>query len=95
VDVEVVNGLAAVVAGVQDEAEAVGEFAVGERGGFPEQMTKDFCGGFGYVGEVLFWDEEPVGGGLRVDVGKGEGVFVFVDGFHGDFVTRDFAEETV
>jgi hypothetical protein len=98
VDVEVVDGLAAVGAGVDDEAVAVGEVL----------LASDFCGdveevaehggvvlhGVGVGGEVVFGDDEDVDRGLGVDVGKGEDLVVFVDGLYGDFPVRDFAEET-
>lgn len=79
VDVEVVNGLPAVIAGVEDQAVAVGKFSFSQTRGFFEEMAEEFGGSFGGVGEVLFGDEEPVGGSLWVDVGEGEGVVVFVD----------------
>ena len=95
VEVEVGDGLAAVVAGVDDDAEAVGEHALGERGRFFEEMAEEFGGCFGDVGVVLLGNEQQVGGGLRVDVGEGDGVVVLVDGFDGDGVVGDLAEETV
>jgi hypothetical protein len=95
VDVEMVDGLTAVVAGVEHEAEAVGEFAFGERCGFFEQVAEDVGRSFGHVSEVALGDEQPVSGGLRVDVGEGERVVVFMDGFDWDLVIGDLAEETV
>jgi hypothetical protein len=95
--VEVVYGLAAVGAGVDDEAVAVGEVVLaGEVSGDVEEMAE---GGFvvergmGVAGDVVFGDDEEVGGGLGVDVCEGDGGVVFVEAGGGDFSGDDFAEE--
>ena len=97
VDVEVVDGLAAVGAGVDDEAVAVGEvLPAGDFAGCVEEVAE---GGFvvlrgvGVGGQVVFGDDEDVGGGLGIDVREGEGLLVFVDAGGGDFAGDDFAEE--
>src|ERR1700712_4019954 len=83
VDVEVVDGLAAVGAGVDDEAVAAGEaLPLGDLGGGGDELAQEgavFCFGVGGRGEVLFRDDEDVGGGLRVKVGDGDGGFVLVE----------------
>ena len=95
VDVEVMDGLPSVITGVEDQAIAFWEFALGQSRGFFEEMAEELGGSFGGVGEVLFGDEEPVGGSLRVDIGEGEGVVVFVDSLDRDLVLGDLAEEAV
>ena len=95
VEVEVVDGLAAVGAGVGYDAVAAGEQAVGECGSGVGEVAEDFDGRFGDVGEVLLGNEENVGGGLGVDVGESYGLVVLVDGLDWDLVGGDFAEEAV
>ena len=92
---EVVDGLAAVSAGVGYDPIAVGEIAVAEGGGGFEQVAEDFGGGCGGVGEVLFGNEEQVRGSLGVDVGEGEAEVVFVDGLDGDGAVDNLAEDAV
>ena len=96
---EVVDGLAAVVAGVDDQAVAVGEaVGAGEVCRYGGEMAEEggvFFRDVGERGEVLFGDDEEVGGGLRVDVGEGEGVVVFVEALGGDGAGDDLAEEAV
>ncbi len=97
VDVEVFDGLAAVGAGVDDEAVAFGEVLLaGDLGGDEDQVAEHggvVGDGVGERGEVVAGDDEDVGGGLGVDVGEGVGGFVLVDGGGGDFTVGDFAEE--
>ena len=96
-DVEVVDGLAAVGAGVDDEAVAVGEILpAGDFCGGLEEVAEHggvVMGGVGEGGEVVFGDDEDVRGGLGVDVREGEGAVVFVEAGGGDFSGGDFAEE--
>ena len=94
---EVVDGLAAVGTGVDDEAVAVGEvLGAGDFTSGVEKSAEDggivLCG-VGVRGEVVLGDDEDVRGGLRVDVREGEGVLVFVEAGDGDFAGDDFAEE--
>jgi len=102
VEVEVFDGLAAVVAGVNDYSVASGVFGqaqaglLGDFGGGGEEVAEEGCvvgGGFGQRGEVLFGDDEDVGGGLGVDVGEGEDLVVFVEPGYWDGVGDDFAEQ--
>jgi len=99
VQVEVVDGLAAIVAGVDDQAVAVGEgVGAGEIGGDGGEMAEEGSvvrGGVGERGEVLLGDDEDVSGGLRVDVGEGEGEVVLVEAGGGDGAGDDLAEEAV
>jgi hypothetical protein len=99
VEVEVIDGLSAVGAGVDDEAVAVGEMLVaGDLGGGGEEVAEEGRvggGGVGGRGDVLFGNDEDVGGGLRVDVGEGEGEVVFVEAGDGDGGGGDLAEEAV
>ena len=92
-EVEVGDGLPGVGAGVGEDAVASGVVLGGVGGGGGEEGAEDVRGGLGDVGEVLFGDEEDVGGGLGVEVGEGYDLVVFVEGGYGDFVGGDFAEE--
>ncbi len=96
---EVVDGLAAVVAGVDDQAVPVGEaVCAGEVGGYGGEVAEErgvFLGDVGERGEVLLGDDKEVGGGLGVDVGKGDGLVVFMEALGGDGAGDDLAEEAV
>ena len=46
-------------------------------------------------GDVVFGDEEEVGGGLWVDVGEGEDFGRFVEALDGDDAGDNLAEEAV
>ena len=99
VEVEVFDGLAAVGAGVDDEAVALGEVLLaGDFGGGLQELAEERgVGGFavGHGGDVVFGDDEDVSGGLGVDVREGEGLVVFVEAGYGDGAGGDFAEEAV
>ncbi len=96
---EVVDGLATVVASVDDEAVAAVEMVgAGEIGGFGEEGAEEdgvVRDGVGEGSDVASGDEEEVGGGLGVDVGEGEEIGGFVDALRGDGSGDDFAEEAV
>ena len=96
---EVFDGLAAVGAGVDDEAVALGEVLLaGDFGGGLQEMAQECgVGGFavGHGGDVAFGDDEDVGGSLWGDVWEGEGLVVFVEAGYGDGAGGDFAEEAV
>ena len=100
VKVEVVDGLPAVVAGVDDDAIAAGvelELA-GDLGGGGEEMAEQvgvLGSGLDERVDVAPRDEENVCGRLRLDVGEGEAKLVGVDRLGGDFALKDAAEETV
>lgn len=97
VDVEVVDGLAAVGAGVEHQAVAVGEvLGAGDFAGGVEKLAEDggvVLGGVRVRGEVVLGDDEDVRGRLGVDVREGESLLVFVEAVDGDFAGDDFAEE--
>lgn len=95
VEVEVLHGLAAILAGVGYDAVSAGECAVGKRGGGVGEVAEHLDGGLLDIGEVLPGDDEQMGGGLRVDVGEGDAFVVFVDGLDGDLAGGDFAEKAV
>ena len=96
---KVVDGLAAVGAGVDDEAVAAIEvMGAGEVAGGGEEGAEEggvFGEGVGVGGDVAFWNEEEVGRRLGVDVGEGEDVGGFVKAFGGDGSGDDLAEEAV
>ena len=99
VQVEVAYGLAAVRAGVEDEAVAVGEFFLaGDVGGGGEEVAEDLAvlgRGVRVRDDVAFGGEQQVYGRLGIDVGEAEGVFVLVDASDGDLIADDLAEEAV
>ena len=88
-----VDGLAAVGPGVDDDAVAFGEVFGGQVGGGFQQVAEGLAVGFFHVRCVGFGDQEPVGGGLRVDVEEGEREVVLVENLHGDFMSGDLTEE--
>jgi len=94
---EVVDGLSAVGAGVEDDAVAVGEVLLaGDLGGGGEEVAEEGGVGWNSVGErgdVALGDDEDVDGGLGVDVGEGEGEVVLVEAGDGDGGGGDLAEE--
>jgi len=95
----VAYGLAAVFAGVDDDAVAAGElFLAGDVCGGGEEVAEDLAvlgGGVGVRDDVVLGDEQQVGGRLGVDVREADGVGVFVDLCGGDLAAYDFAEEAV
>ena len=93
--VEVAHGLPSIRTGIDDDAVAIGKITLCEGGGGLEQVAEEFGRELGDVGEVLFGDDEKVGGRLRIDVGKDEREIVFVEGLDGNGVACDLAEETV
>jgi len=94
--VHVKHGLAALGSDVKNGTVAV----------FDATLAADFRGGqveasdqFGVFGlrffqstDMLFRDDENVGGSLRLDVFKGERVLVFVDFLGRNLAADDFAE---
>ncbi len=92
-----VDSLAAVGAGVDGYAIALGEaFGFGDLGCGPEEMAEELAVvsvGFGEGDNVLAGGDEDVDGGLRVDVGEGVALVVFVDRGGGDGAVDDLAEE--
>ena len=92
-----VDGLAAVGAGVDDYSIALGEaFGAGDLGCGPEEMAEEFFVvgvGFGEGDDVLARGDEDVDGGLGMDVGEGVALVVLVDGGGGDGAVDDLAEE--
>ena len=93
---EMVDGLAAVIAGVNDYAVALVEtFVASDSGCGPEQVTQQgwvMCAGFGERDDVFSRRDENVHGRLWVDVGEGVTLVVLVDGGGWDASIDDFAE---
>ena len=96
-DVEMVDGLTAVRAGVDDQAVAVGEvFGAGDFAGYLQEMAEDgfiLWGRVGVAGDVIAGDDEDVRWRFGIDVVESEGSVVFVDLGGRDFSRSDFAEE--
>ena len=98
-DVEMIDGLAAVGSGVDDQAVAVAEALLArDLTGCPQQMTEEIgvsCRGVRVGRDVLFGDHQQMRGRLRVDVRKGQHAVVFVDAVDGNGAGGDLAEEAV
>ena len=90
-----VDRLASVAAGVEDDAVAVGELRATERGSGVEEMAQEFGWSLAYVGVVRARDDEKVRGRLRVHVREGEAERVFEDGLDGNLSGGDFAEDAI
>jgi hypothetical protein len=97
VDVKMIHGLAAVFAGVDDDAVAFGEsFIAGYCGSRREEMAEDvavFITGGVERGKVFARNDEDVDGRYRMNVGKGVAELILVDGGGRDGAIGDFAEE--
>jgi len=93
-----VDGLAAVFAGVDDDTIAIGQtLAAGDLGGCPQQVAED--GALAWVGvdhrrDVLAGNDEDVYRSLGVDVGKGVYQLIFEGGRGRNFTFDNAAEET-
>jgi hypothetical protein len=98
-DVQVIDGLAAVGAGVDDETIATGQVLVLRNlHGGGEEMAEQ--GGVLRCGvcvrcEMLLGDQQDVRGRLRVKVWKGEHLVVLVEACDGESTGGDVAEEAV
>jgi hypothetical protein len=96
---EVVDGLASIGAGVDGGPVTVAEaLLAGYFCGGGEEVAEEWGVGGCCLGEgveMLPGDDEQVGWGLRIEVGKGDGVVVFVEALGGDGAGDDFAEDAV
>lgn len=92
-----IHGLPAVIACIDHRAVAVGEsFFSGDLLSFDQEVAEEgvvLGGGVCEFRDVLFGDDQDVGGRLGGDVPEGEAEIVFVDDVGGDFFAEDFAEE--
>ena len=97
VEMQVKNRLTGARAGVDDDAESVGDFQfAGERGGHPVQMAyQRLVGRIGVErrSKMLARNNQQVHGRLRVDVVKGEAGIIGIGDFGGDLPVHDFAED--
>ena len=98
VHVEMVDGLAAVFAGVKDDAVASGEvFLASDFGCGPEQVSEEggmVRTGFGERDDVLARHDEDVHGRLGRNISEGVALVVLKNGRGGNASFNDFAEET-
>lgn len=96
-EVEMIHGLAAVFAGVDDDAIAFAKALVaGDCGGCREEVAEQIAiRGAGIVerGKVFAGNDENVDGRLRVEIGEGVTELVLVDGGGRDGTIGDLAEE--
>ena len=99
VQVQVGDGLAAVRAGVDNEAVAVAQVLGGRdlscRGDELAEHGRVLREGLFGGGEVLFWDDQEMLRGLWVDVGKGEDEVILVDAIDGDGSGGNLTEDAV
>jgi hypothetical protein len=96
-EMQVIYGLAAVFAGIDDDAIAFTEaFVSGDCGGCVEEMAENVAvlrAGAIERGPVSAGNDEDVDGSLRMKVGEGVTELVLVDGGRGDGAIGDFAEK--
>jgi hypothetical protein len=96
-EVEVIDRLAAVFSGVDDDAIALAKALVaGNQGCREEKMAQQvavLCAGVVERGKVLAGNDEDVDWRLRVNVREGVAELVLVDGGGGDGTLGDLAEE--
>lgn len=99
VDVEVRHGLTGVRAGVDDEAETVGElkFFRDKVGDINEMAEHGFVDGrrFRYAWNGFLRDDEQVDGRLGLEVVENDAVFVLVFDLRGDFAVDDFLKNSL
>jgi hypothetical protein len=97
-DVQVVDGLAAIARGVDDGAIAFGEiFLAGNFGGGGEKLAEKLRVTFSSFCErcnVTARRDENVDRRGRIDVSEGKAIIVFVDGGGGNATVNDLAKET-
>ncbi len=95
-EVEVVDGLAAVFASVEDDAVAAIQLSsardLRRDGQQVAEQWRMFGGCLCLRGDVLFGDDEQMGGGLRTDVGEDDAEVVFVYAVCRNLTLYDFAE---
>ena len=95
-EVEVVDGLAAVFAGIDyDAVAAVQISAAGDLRSDGQQMAEErsmFGCGLRLRGDVLFGNNEQMSWGLRVNVGKTDTEVVLIGSVRWDFTFYDLAK---
>jgi hypothetical protein len=98
-EVEMVDGLSAFFAGVDDDAVTTVQFpSAGDVCGNGQQMAEQwsvFGCGLRLGGDVLLGNDEQVGGGLRIDVGKADAEVILIHAIGRDFTFYDLAKKTV
>ncbi len=99
VQMQVMNGLAAVRAGIDDQSMSVAELMrAGKVRSYGHQMPQQrrmFFRNVGKRGEMLLRDDEQMRRCLRVNVGKGDALGIFVKELGGDNAGDDLAEEAI
>jgi hypothetical protein len=84
----VVDGLTAFLSRIHDNSKAFAEAFFRQLGGDKRQMTQHFLVGLDGLGErvdVFFGDDEEVRWRLGMDVGEGDGNFIFENLFGWNF----------
>jgi hypothetical protein len=96
VDVEMVDGLAAVFSGVDHQAVTLDQaLLAGYLGGSPQKVSEQLAIrliGVVHRGEVFTWRDQDMDGRLGVNVGEGVAELVLVDRLGGDASVNDFAK---
>jgi|GEM_PF-1540884 len=95
VEVEVVNGLTAVAAGVDDDAMATRKLTLPNRAGCIQELPKQFRGRRFDIDEVLPRNYEEMCRGHGIGIREGHACFIFVNGLDGDRASGDLAEDAV
>ena len=93
--VEVVNGLTAVAAGVDDDAMATRKLTLPNRAGCIQELPKQFRGRRFDIDEVLPRNYEEMCRGHGIGIREGHACFIFVNGLDGDRASGDLAEDAV
>ena len=97
VQMQVIDGLASISAGIDDHAVAGGEILfTGDFGHGPQEMAEQGAvigGCFCERNDVPARDDKQMHWRLRMDVGEGDALLVFVDACGGNASVDDLAEE--
>jgi hypothetical protein len=97
VEVEMIHGLAAILAGIDHHAVAVGEaFVAGDPRRGPQQVAEQRAVPFGAVSQrrnMFARRDQHVHRRMRVNVREGVALLVLVDGGGGDASINDLAKE--
>jgi hypothetical protein len=91
----VLDRLAAIGAGIGDDAMAAGKHLLRKGGRDVQEVAYLLGWDFGYVRVMLLRDDQKVRGCLGVDIREDEAVVVLMKRHHRDGSSADLAEETV
>ncbi len=95
VEMEVVNRLTAVAAGVDDDAVATRKLTLPNRAGCIQKLPKQFRGRRFDIDEVLPRNNEEMRRGHGIGIREGHACLVLVNNLDGDRASGDLAEDAV